>query len=221
MVTLCGTVAVLSVQQRFGGWGSNGIQRSGGGGGVSSGSGVQGGSCSPTSLPSPPSSRPSSVEKIDSYTLVPHMSSPKCATGTGNLGGQLLVCGGYDRGECLRTVEAYNHHTNTWSPCPSMRQGRGRFDLTVLGDRAYAVGGCDGVKELATVEVLDRAGDRWESAAPLPLARSNTGELPQPWAPKTPLPAHLSILPCCFPGKLSSPNTHHHHPSSIHPLLLT
>ncbi|KAK4316829.1 hypothetical protein Pmani_012046 [Petrolisthes manimaculis] len=178
VVTLCGTVAVLSVQQKFGGWGNNGTQKNSSSvvvGACVGGMGVRGGSCSPTSLPSPISSRPGSVEKIDSYTLVPHMSSPKCATGTGNLGGRLLVCGGYDRGECLRTVETYDPLTNAWTSCPTMRQGRGRFDLTVLGGRAYAVGGCDGVRELASVEVLDMSGQRWESVAPLPLARSNTG----------------------------------------------
>ncbi|KAK7079222.1 Kelch, partial [Halocaridina rubra] len=147
VVTLKGAVAVLSVQQKMG-------------------------NASPTSTPV--SSRPSSVEKVDFYTVIPHMASPKCATGTGNLSGRLLVCGGYDRGECLRAVEAYSPETNTWSSMPLMRQGRGRFDLTVLDGKAYAVGGCDGSKELSNVEVLEEDSIKWASVAPLPLARSNT-----------------------------------------------
>lgn len=148
VVTLKGSVAVMSLQQKMG-------------------------NASPTSTPV--SSRPSSVEKVDFYTVIPHMISPKCATGTGNLNGRLLVCGGYDRGECLRAVEAYCPETNEWSSMPAMRQGRGRFDLTVLNGKAYAVGGCDGSKEISNVEVLEESSTKWTSVAPLPLARSNTG----------------------------------------------
>lgn len=148
-MTLKGSVAVLSVQQKMG-------------------------SSSPTNTPM--TSRPSSMEKVDYYTVIPHMSSPKCASGTGNLNGRLLVCGGYDRGECLRSVEAYSPQNNTWTAQPYMRQGRGRFDLTVLNGKAYAIGGCDGTRELNNVEVLEEHSTKWTSVAPLPLARSNTGE---------------------------------------------
>ncbi|XP_050695288.1 influenza virus NS1A-binding protein homolog isoform X2 [Eriocheir sinensis] len=149
VVALHGSVAVMSVQQKIGG------------------------SSSPTSTPV--SSRPASVEKVDSYMIIPHMSSPKCATGTGNFNGQLLVCGGYDRGECLKTVEAYDPKLNRWIEQPGMQQGRGRFDLTVLDRVAYAIGGCDGSRELSSVEVLEENSRKWKSVAPLPLARSNTG----------------------------------------------
>ncbi|XP_045127226.1 influenza virus NS1A-binding protein homolog isoform X2 [Portunus trituberculatus] len=149
VVALRGSVAVILVQQKVGG------------------------SSSPTSTPV--TSRPASVEKVDFYTVIPHMSSPKCATGTGNFNGQMLVCGGYDRGECLKTVEAYNPKTNKWVELPAMQQGRGRFDLTVLNGRAYAIGGCDGSRELNSVEVLEESSKKWRSVASLPLARSNTG----------------------------------------------
>lgn len=129
---------------------------------------------SPTGL-TPHHSRPASVEKVDSYTLIPHMASPKCGSGTGNFHGSLLVCGGYDRGECLKEVELYSPKENTWTSLPDLKQGRGRFDLTVLNDLAYAVGGCDGSKELNSVEVLDNETKRWSKVASLPLARSNTG----------------------------------------------
>lgn len=149
IATLKGSVAVVSVQQKMG-------------------------NSSPTSTPM--TSRPASMEKVDYYTVIPHMSSPKCASGTGNLNGRLLVCGGYDRGECLRAVEAYCPESNTWMRQPYMRQGRGRFDLTVLNGKAYAIGGCDGTRELNDVEVLEENSLKWCSVAPLPLARSNTGE---------------------------------------------
>ena len=48
----------------------------------------------------------------------------------------LLFAGGYDRGECLRTVELYDPLNNRWSQLPSMREARGRFDITVIeGDK--------------------------------------------------------------------------------------
>ena len=103
------------------------------------------------------------------------MSSPRCASGCGSFNGMLLVSGGYDRGECLKLVEAYNPETNCWMTLPEMKKGRGRFDLTVLEGKAYAVGGCDGSKELDTVEILDEATLKWSKAASLPLARSNIG----------------------------------------------
>lgn len=169
VVTLKGSVAVMSVQRKMG-------------------------NSSPTSTPI--SSRPASVEKVDFYTVIPHMSSPKCATGTGNLSGHLLVCGGYDRGECLRTVEEYNPETNTWTTQPPMRQGRGRFDLTVLNGKAYAIGGCDGSRELSNVEVLEENSKKWISVSPLPLARSNTGETTE-----CILLISTHLLFCCFAGK--------------------
>lgn len=168
-MTLKGSVAVMSVQQKVGG-------------------------SSPTTTPV--SSRPASVEKVDFYTVIPHMSSPKCATGTGNFDGRLLVCGGYDRGECLRTVEEYNPDTNTWIEQPHMRQCRGRFDLTVLDGKAYAVGGCDGSRELSTVEVLGKNSKKWSTVAPLPLARSNTGETTNSFMSFT---THSFF--CCFAGE--------------------
>ena len=103
------------------------------------------------------------------------MSSPRCASGIGSFNGKLLVCGGYDRGECLKLVEAYDPNTNRWDTLPEMKKGRGRFDLTVLNGKAYAVGGCDGSKELNTVEILDEVTSKWIKVSSLPLARSNVG----------------------------------------------
>lgn len=42
---------------------------------------------------SPLSSRNASVEKISTYSVVPPMSSARCAVGTAELQGKLLVCG--------------------------------------------------------------------------------------------------------------------------------
>lgn len=66
-----------------------------------------------------------------------------------------LFTGGYDRIECLRSVEQYIPETNKWSQLKSMRQGRGRFQIAILDNKVYAIGGSNGTTELDTVEMLD------------------------------------------------------------------
>lgn len=88
-----------------------------------------------------------------------------------------LLSGGYDRGECLRTVELYDPLLNRWSQLPSMREARGRFDITVIEGKVYAVGGCNGTTELATAEVYSSDNSKWTALPPLELARSNVGTL--------------------------------------------
>jgi len=131
---------------------------------------------SATPLSTPGQSRPPSVERsTDSMSAIPHMSTPRCAVGCANLNNTLLVCGGYDRGECLRTVELYDPSSNRWSQLPSMREARGRFDITVIDGKVYAVGGCNGTTELATAEVYSSDNCKWMALPPLELARSNVG----------------------------------------------
>ncbi|EEC17468.1 ns1 binding protein, putative, partial [Ixodes scapularis] len=107
------------------------------------------------------------------YTTLPPMMSSRCGMGTVEFQGKLLVCGGYDRGECLRTVESYDLGTNRWSPLVSMGTPRGRVDVTVLHGHVYVIGGSDGTKELASAEVFD--GAAWRPLPALGVARSNAG----------------------------------------------
>lgn len=127
-----------------------------------------------TPLSTPGQSRPPSVERsTESLSAIPHMSTPRCAVGCANLNNALFVCGGYDRGECLRTVELYDPLLNRWSQLPSMREARGRFDIAVIEGKVYAVGGCNGTTELATAEVYSSDNSKWTALPPLELARSN------------------------------------------------
>lgn len=57
-----------------------------------------------------------------------------------------------------------------------MREARGRFNIAVVGDKVYAVGGCNGTTELATVECYDPVLSKWTRVTSLSLARSNTGQ---------------------------------------------
>lgn len=44
----------------------------------------------------------------------------------------VLLPGGYNREECLRTVECYDPHTDHWSFLAPMRTPRARFQMAVL-----------------------------------------------------------------------------------------
>ncbi|KAK9872409.1 hypothetical protein WA026_017869 [Henosepilachna vigintioctopunctata] len=129
----------------------------------------------PSPVTTPVTSRPGSEEKPDFYCGAANMSSKRCAFGCANLNNTLLVCGGYDRTECLRSVEQYIPETNTWKKLPQMRESRGRVKIAVLNDKVYAVGGSNGTTELDSVEMLDLSMGKWIKMPPLPLARSNSG----------------------------------------------
>ncbi|XP_022244488.1 influenza virus NS1A-binding protein homolog isoform X2 [Limulus polyphemus] len=124
---------------------------------------------------SPAVSRPESVEKTNIYSMIPPMSSGRCAVGTTELQGKLLVCGGYDRGECLRTVELHDPITNKWTTMESLKSPRGRFDVAVVDNEVYAIGGSDGTKELNSVEVFSPVTSTWKWCLSMSVCRSNVG----------------------------------------------
>lgn len=62
------------------------------------------------------------------------------------------VCGGYDRGECLRSVESYDPELNEWSNKTKMTEARGRFQITVLDGVVYAIGGSNGKEPINRIE---------------------------------------------------------------------
>lgn len=103
------------------------------------------------------------------------MKAGKCSVGCAELNGSLLVCGGYDRVECLKSVDKYIPESNTWEVLAAMREARGRFGIAVLNGKVYAIGGSNGSTELDTVEVLLPDSAKWKTVANLPLARSNSG----------------------------------------------
>ncbi|KAJ9576567.1 hypothetical protein L9F63_025538 [Diploptera punctata] len=94
---------------------------------------------SPSPIATPETSRPASEEKPDLYCVMANMNSVKCAAGCANLNNSLLVCGGYDRAECLKCVEVYNPETNLWDTLASMKEARGRFDIAVVNGKVYAM----------------------------------------------------------------------------------
>lgn len=106
---------------------------------------------------------------------LPTMNQARCSVGAACVGDKIVVCGGYDRGECLRTVEQYDPVTDVWTFLPPMQSERGRFDAVVADGKLFAIAGSNGTNDLATVECYDPQTSKWSSVAPLKLARSHNG----------------------------------------------
>lgn len=83
-------------------------------------------------------------EQPETFCEMAAMSGPKCGLGVAEWDGKLLVCGGFNRGECLRSVESYKPDTNEWTTESNMSQARGRVQIAVLNGTVYAVGGSNG-----------------------------------------------------------------------------
>ena len=91
----------------------------------------------------------------------------------------MIVCGGYDRGECLSAVEMFDFETNSWSSMKPMITKRGRFGVAKVirngAETLYAVAGSSGQMEESSVEKFDAHGN-WTNIANLPVAMSYIGK---------------------------------------------
>ena len=83
--------------------------------------------------------------------------------------------GGYDHGECLSAVEAYDVNKNSWSPLKPMLKARCHFAVAQMANRLYACGGSDGHKELSSVECFDPQLETWTSLPEMTVHRSSAG----------------------------------------------
>jgi len=114
-------------------------------------------------------------DKACSLTPLARMSVARCAVGAAVLDNKLLALGGYDRGECLSTVEQYDLISNTWKPLQNMRSPRGRFDVSQLDGRIYTCGGSNGSHELRSAEYYDSKDQSWGSLPDMQHWRSSSG----------------------------------------------
>ncbi|EJW82855.1 kelch domain-containing protein family protein, partial [Wuchereria bancrofti] len=104
---------------------------------------------------------------------LPHMESPRCSVGGAFINGKIIVCGGYDRGKCLESVEEYDLLEKSWRRLADMAQCRGRFDAAVVGSKVYAVAGSSGSVDLKTVECYDSEIEKWSLVKSLHHGRSH------------------------------------------------
>uniref|UniRef100_A0A0B6ZF12 BACK domain-containing protein n=2 Tax=Arion vulgaris TaxID=1028688 RepID=A0A0B6ZF12_9EUPU len=126
-------------------------------------------------IPNTNRNRLSPVLRKASITPLMGMGTARCAMGAVELDGKLVVCGGYDRGECLRTVEAFMIMENTWEKMSPMNRARARFGAAVLNGCVYVCGGSDGWKEQSCVEKYDPTTKKWTYVPNMLKERSSHG----------------------------------------------
>ncbi|XP_041064208.1 influenza virus NS1A-binding protein homolog A isoform X1 [Carcharodon carcharias] len=108
--------------------------------------------------------------------LLPPMQYARSGLGTAELNGKLIVAGGYNREECLRTVECYDPDTDGWIFIAPMRTPRARFQMAVLMGQLYVTGGSNGHSdELCCGETYNPSTDDWTSVPELRTNRCNAG----------------------------------------------
>lgn len=141
---------------------------------------------SPTHSPASPQECPAT--DTNNATLVfplPALARQRCSHGlVATSEGRVFAYGGYDRGECLASLEELVLDEDTglwlqWRPMPPMTEERGRFDAAGTADgRLFAIGGSCGTKDLDTVEVFDPIAELWTPGPRMLFAKSNHGSSP-------------------------------------------
>ncbi|NXR14196.1 NS1BP protein, partial [Semnornis frantzii] len=104
------------------------------------------------------------------------MQYARSGLGTAELNGKLIAAGGYNREECLRTVECYDPQKDTWTFLAPMRTPRARFQMAVLMGQLYVVGGSNGHSDdLSCGEMYEPEIDDWTPVPELRTNRCNAG----------------------------------------------
>lgn len=137
---------------------------------------------------SSPQNSPTSTPKLTkslSFELQPDelMEKPmapmhyaRSGLGTAEMNGRLIAAGGYNREECLRTVECYDPYTDRWTFLAPMRTPRARFQMAVLMGQLYVVGGSNGHSDdLSCGEMYEPNADDWIPVPELRTNRCNAG----------------------------------------------
>uniref|UniRef100_A0A8C2D2N5 Influenza virus NS1A binding protein b n=1 Tax=Cyprinus carpio TaxID=7962 RepID=A0A8C2D2N5_CYPCA len=108
--------------------------------------------------------------------LLKPMHYARSGLGTAELDGKLIAAGGYNREECLRTVECYDPKKDCWTFIAPMRTPRARFQMAVLMDELYVMGGSNGHSdELNCGEMYNPKADEWIQVPELRTNRCNAG----------------------------------------------
>ncbi|KAK6313760.1 influenza virus NS1A-binding protein homolog A isoform X1 [Coregonus clupeaformis] len=139
------------------------------------------GRCSPQSSPSATPCLMKSLsfeaqpEELEEHPLTA-MHYARSGLGTAALHGRLIAAGGYNREECLRTVECYDPKDDRWTFTAPMRTPRARFQMAVLMGQLYVMGGSNGHSdELSCGETYDPHTDTWAQVPELRTNRCNAG----------------------------------------------
>ncbi|XP_041913989.1 influenza virus NS1A-binding protein homolog A [Alosa sapidissima] len=115
------------------------------------------------------------LEATEERPLAP-MHYARSGLGTAALDGRLIAAGGYNREECLRTVECYDLKNDRWTFVAPMRTPRARFQMAVLMGQLYVMGGSNGHSdELSCGETYNPTTDEWTQVPELRTNRCNAG----------------------------------------------
>ena len=114
----------------------------------------------------------------DSWTSTTPLPEGRHHAGMASLDGYLYLIGGFTRSflsvwRAVDSVYRYDPSTSEWSALKPMPTARGGLAVAVYQHRLYAIGGYDGKKNPAVVEVFDPQTNSWASVAPLPTPRDH------------------------------------------------
>ncbi len=114
----------------------------------------------------------------NTWTTTTPLPEGRHHAGIAVLNGALYVIGGFTKSllsvwKAVPTVYQYSPDTATWRELPQMPTARGALGVTVYQDRLYAIGGYDGERNTAVVEVFNPQSNNWSSAASMPTPRDH------------------------------------------------
>jgi influenza virus NS1A-binding protein len=91
------------------------------------------------------------------------LTTARCCFGIISTDDAIYAVGGYDRGDCLDTIEQFDPIEDKWNLLSiPMTSRRGRVSAGIVDNKIYVCGGSDGQKELDTGEYLDlKTMDKW------------------------------------------------------------
>lgn len=106
------------------------------------------------------------------------LPQPLHHTGLAALDRHLYVIGGFTKSGVsqwspVATVYRYNPVSDSWTERRSMPTARGAVAIAVVDHKLMVLGGYDGQRNSAAVEIYDPATDSWSTAASLPTARDH------------------------------------------------
>jgi hypothetical protein len=102
------------------------------------------------------------------------MSTPRWGLGLATLNNTIYAVGG-NNGNDLKSCEAYDPATNTWSGIADMSSARHDPGLTVLHGKIYAAGGNAGTTHFKSGEAYDPATNTWSGIADMSTVRVGLG----------------------------------------------
>ena len=133
------------------------------------------GRCSPTPRPRPsPHPRPAPPPSIDgTWTITGSLETGRFLhTATLLPSGLVLVVGGIDPHNTLRSAELYDPASGSWTPTGNLNTGRFRHTATLLANGQVLVAGGDfGNGSLSSAELYDPATGTWTFTGSLNTAR--------------------------------------------------